>query len=141
MDNKFTKSLRKEDVQRNWHIINASEFALGRLATKVAQILNGKTKVDYTPHVDMGDFVVIINAEKVKISGNKHEDKKYHHYSGYPGGLKTKSYKIISKEDPTKIIKLAVKGMLSANRLRNNQLKRLKVYKGLKHPHKAQIKS
>ncbi len=141
MNNKVTKSARKEDIKRKWHILDAKEFNLGRLATQAAQILNGKGKINYTPHVDMGDYVVVINSEKIKISGNKIEKKYYHHYSGYPGGLKTKSFKVVSGDDPTKIIMLAVKGMLASNRLRNDKLKRLKIYIGPEHPHEAQLRS
>jgi len=141
MENKFTKSAKPLEIKRKWHIIDAKDFILGRLAVKAAQILNGKGKENYTPHVDMGDYVVVINAEKIKVSGNKRENKDYHHYSGYPGGLKTKSLKILSSENPEKIIMLAVMGMLSSNRLRNNKLKRLKIYVGSEHPHQAQFKS
>jgi large subunit ribosomal protein L13 len=141
MDNKFTKSVKPLEVKRKWHIIDASDLNLGRLAVKIAKILNGKDKENYTPHVDMGDYVVVINSKNIKLSGNKRENKEYHHYSGYPGGLKTKSFKIVNSENPRKVIMLAVKGMLPSDRLRNNKLKRLKIYGGLEHPHQAQFKS
>ena len=141
MDNKFTKSVKPLEVKRKWHIIDASDLNLGRLAVKIAKILNGKDKENYTPHVDMGDYVVVINSKNIKLSGNKRENKDYHHYSGYPGGLKTKSFKIVNSENPRKVIMLAVKGMLPSDRLRNNKLKRLKIYGGFEHPHQAQFKS
>lgn len=139
--NKTTKFVKKEEINRTWHLIDASEYSLGRLATHVANLLNGKGKIDYTPNVDMGDFVVIINADNVKLTGNKSENKLYHHYSGYPGGLKSKSLKVVQKDNPQNVIIMAVKGMLNSNRHENNKLKRLKVYVGKEHPHQAQFES
>lgn len=132
-----TVFVRKEDVKRKWFLVNADGMVLGRLASRVASILKGKTKPIYTPHVDTGDYVVIINAEKIRITGNKLKDKTYIHHSGYPGGLKKKPLKTLLQDAPEKVIISAVKGMLPKNTLGKSQLKKLKVYSGPEHPHRA----
>lgn len=133
-----TQSFKKEDTQHNWVIVDASDKVLGRLASKIADKLRGKDKPIYTPHVDCGDFVVVVNAEKIKVTGNKFEDKKYYTHSLYPGGLKTKTFKDMNATKPEKIIELAVKGMLPKNKLSNQIIKKLKIYAGSEHPHEAQ---
>lgn len=129
---------KKTDVVRKWLVVNADGMVLGRLASRVASILKGKTKPIYTPNIDTGDFVVIVNADKVRLTGNKLENKVYYHHSGYPGGIKKKSAKDLMKQKPEKIIISAVHGMLPKNKLGRLQLKKLKVYSGPDHPHKAQ---
>ena len=133
-----TKSIRKEDVEHSWYLLDAEDQILGRFATFVANKLRGKDKPTFTPHVDNGDFVVVVNAAKIKVTGNKFEQKKYHHHSLYPGGLKTSSFKEKIHKDPQGIILKAVKGMLPKNKLSNQILKKLKVYPGESHPHEAQ---
>ena len=133
-----TKSVRKEDVEHAWYLLDAEDQILGRFATFVANKLRGKDKPTFTPHVDNGDFVVVVNAAKIKVTGNKFEQKKYHHHSLYPGGLKTSSFKEKIHRDPQGIILKAVKGMLPKNKLSNQILKKLKVYPGESHPHEAQ---
>ena len=133
-----TQSLRKEDSQHDWYIVDASNKVLGRLATKLADKLRGKDKSTFTPHVDGGDYVVVINAEKVKVTGNKFNDKKYYTHSTYPGGLKMKIFKDLIKTKPEYIIEKAVKGMLPKNKLGKQIFKKLKVYKGSEHPHESQ---
>lgn len=126
------------DVERKWHVIDADGLVVGRLATKVADILRGKNKAIYTPHTDTGDFVVIVNAKKVRFTGNKLEQKKYYHHTGYPGGIRMKTAKELMSETPEKVIISAVRGMLPKNRLAKKQLSKLKVYSGPEHPHQAQ---
>jgi large subunit ribosomal protein L13 len=126
------------DRQRDWLIVDATGQTLGRLATQIADALRGKRKPTYTPHIDTGDFVVVINAEKIAVSGNKREDKLYHRHSGYPGGLKTRTLNDMLERRPEEVIRLAVKGMLPRNRLARKQLTKLKVYAGPDHPHAAQ---
>lgn len=133
-----TYSAKPEEVKRGWVLIDAEDQVLGRLATKVADILRGKNKATYTPHVDTGDFVVIINAEKIKLTGNKLDQKRYYHYTGYSGGMKSKSARELLNETPEQIIVEAVKGMLPKNRLNRRVLTKLKVYAGPEHPHQAQ---
>jgi len=133
-----TQSFKKEETQHNWVIVDASDKVLGRLASKIADKLRGKDKPIFTPHVDCGDFVVVVNAEKIKVTGNKFEDKKYYTHSLYPGGLKTKTFKDMNATKPEKIIELAVKGMLPKNKLSNQIIKKLKIYAGSDHPHEAQ---
>ena len=125
-------------MQHNWVIVDASDKVLGRLASKIADKLRGKDKPIFTPHVDCGDFVVVVNAEKIKVTGNKFEDKKYYTHSLYPGGLKTKTFKDMNATKPEKVIELAVKGMLPKNKLSNQIIKKLKIYAGSEHPHEAQ---
>ncbi len=133
-----TKSAKKEEVQRQWYVIDATDMVLGRLASKVAKILRGKHKASYTPHVDTGDNVIIINAEKVRLTGKKMTDKIYVRYSGYPGGQTTMSPKDILKKYPERLIEMAVRGMLPKNRLGRQMFKKLHVYVGPEHPHQAQ---
>ena len=133
-----TQSLRKEDSQHDWYIVDASNKVLGRLATKLADKLRGKDKSTFTPHTDGGDYVVVINAEKVKVTGNKFNNKKYYTHSTYPGGLKMKIFKDLIKTKPEYIIEKAVKGMLPKNKLGKQIFKKLKVYKGSEHPHESQ---
>src|SRR5205823_5667738 len=123
------------DRQRDWLIVDASGQTLGRLATQIADALRGKRKPTYTPHIDTGDFVVVINAEKIAVTGNKRADKLYHRHSGYPGGLKTRTLNDMLERRPEEVIRLAVKGMLPKNRLARKQLTKLKVYAGAEHPH------
>jgi len=133
-----TFSQRKEDVQRNWWIVDIKDKPLGRVASSVASILRGKHKVDFTPHVDNGDFVIVINANKVMLTGNKEEQKLYRHHSGYIGGLKEVPFSKRIKNDPEGIIIDAVSGMLPKNKLGRKMIKKLKVYRGEKYPHQAQ---
>ena len=126
------------DVERKWHLIDADGLVVGRLATKVADILRGKNKAIYTPHTDTGDFVVIVNAKKVRFTGNKLEQKKYYHHTGYPGGIKMATAKELMNETPERIIISAVRGMLPKNKLAKQQLSKIKVYSGPEHPHQAQ---
>ena len=133
-----TYSAKPLEVERKWYIIDAEDQILGRLATRAANILRGKNKPEYTPNVDTGDFVIVINAEKVRVSGNKETDKIYYHHTGYPGGLKSASVKELREKDATKLIEKAVKGMLPHNTLGAEQFGKLKVYAGSEHPHAAQ---
>lgn len=126
------------DVNRKWFVVNAEGKTLGRLSTEIARILRGKHKVTYTPHVDGGDFVVVVNAEKVAVTGKKAEQKVYRHHTGYIGNLKEISYKRMLNEKPEEIITAAVRGMLPKNKLRSPMMKRLNVYAGNEHPHAAQ---
>ena len=133
-----TFSLKNIEVSRDWVLFDASDKILGRFATKIADKLRGKDKPTFTPHVDGGDFVVVINADKVKVTGNKAEQKKYFKHSLYPGGLKEKSYKEVLESTPERIIENAVKGMLPKNKLGKSIIKKLKVYSGSEHPHESQ---
>ena len=133
-----TFSLKNTEVSRDWVLFDASGKILGRFATKIADKLRGKDKPTFTPHVDGGDFVVVINADKVKVTGNKAEQKKYFKHSLYPGGLKEKSYKEVLESTPERIIENAVKGMLPKNKLGKSIIKKLKVYSGSEHPHESQ---
>ena len=125
-------------IERKWYVIDASEKTLGRFASKVARILSGKNKPTYTAFMETGDFVVIINAEKIKVTGKKYTDKFYYNYSGYTGGLSEKNFKELIETHPDRVITEAVKGMLPKNNLARQMLKNLKVYKGGEHPHQAQ---
>ncbi len=129
---------KNTDVVRKWHLVDAEGMVLGRLTSRVALILKGKTKPIYTPHIDTGDFVIIVNADKIRLTGNKLQNKEYIHHSGYPGGIKKKTAKDLMKNTPEKTIISAVQGMLPKNKLGRLQLKKLKVYRGPEHPHKAQ---
>lgn len=133
-----TPSLRKEDVKRKWFIVDAKGKTLGRFASKIATILSGKNKPFYTPHVDSGDFVIVLNAAEIFLPEKKKEQKMYYHHSGYIGGMKKTTAKEMLKKHPERVIKLAVKGMLPKNKLGRRMIKRLRVYKDDKHPHKAQ---
>jgi large subunit ribosomal protein L13 len=126
------------DRDRNWLIVDASGQTLGRLATQIADTLRGKRKPTYTPHIDTGDFVVVVNAEKIRVTGNKLADKRYYRHSGYPGGLKSRSLQEMLDRRPEEVIRLAVKGMLPRNRIARKQITKLKVYAGPDHPHAAQ---
>ncbi len=133
-----TRSLKKAEIQKNWWIVDARGAVLGRLASEVAQILRGKHKVDFTPHLDMGDCVVVINAEKIEVTGNKEKDKKYFSHTGYPGGGKETSLEDLRQSKPEAIIQKAVRGMLPHNKLGRSILAHLKIYAGSEHPHIAQ---
>ena len=126
------------DRERNWLLVDADGMTLGRLATQIADALRGKRKPQYTPHVDTGDFVVVVNAEKIHVTGNKRSDKRYYRHSGYPGGLRWRTFDEQQSRRPEEIIRLAVKGMMPRNRLARKQLTKLKVYAGPEHPHSAQ---
>ena len=138
MDMNKSFRLRKEDAAPAWRLIDAEGKVLGRLATQLADVLRGKDKAFYTPHTDSGDYVVVINAEKIKLTGNKWEGKLYDSYSGWMGGYKVTSAKDMLKKHPTHLIEHAVKGMLPKNKLSDQVIKKLKVYVGADHPHKAQ---
>ncbi len=129
---------KKETVERNWYVIDAEGKTLGRLATKAAHMLRGKHKTTYTPHVDCGDYIIIINADKVKLTGNKLNDKMYYNHSGYPGGLRERTAKEMIEKYPEEMIERAVKGMLPHNRLGRAMGKKLFVYRGTDHKHSAQ---
>jgi large subunit ribosomal protein L13 len=133
-----TKSFTGKDVEQKWFVVNAEGKTLGRLATKVATLLRGKNKTRFTPHNDTGDFVVVINAGKIKVTGKKSETKVYFHYTGYPGGATYVKYKELIGKKPEVVIEHAVKGMLPKNRLGSRLFTKLKVYAGSDHPHKAQ---
>jgi large subunit ribosomal protein L13 len=136
-----TYSTKASEIKRQWHTIDASGKILGKVATEAASLLMGKHKPIFSRHLDSGDFVVITNAEKVKVSGNKSKQKLYYRHSGYPGGLKSISLEKLSQTDPTRVIEYAVKGMLPKNRLQDGMMKRLRVYVGEAHPHPAQTKA
>jgi large subunit ribosomal protein L13 len=125
-------------VERRWYVVDAEGQTLGRLATQIAETLRGKRKPEFTPHVDTGDFVVVVNAEKVAVTGKKLDEKLYHRHSGYPGGLRTRTLREQLDRRPTEVIRKAVKGMLPRNRLGRAQLRKLRVYAGPEHPHIAQ---
>jgi large subunit ribosomal protein L13 len=133
-----TYSPKAKDIKREWWVIDATDKALGRVAAQVANLLMGKHKPIYAPHIDTGDYVVVINAAKVKVTGKKAEQKIYYRHSGYPGGLKSPSFKELFDSHPTQVMEYAVKGMLPHNRLGRAMLKKLKVYPGTEHPHQAQ---
>ncbi len=128
----------KDTIKREWFVVDAAGQRLGRLSTEVATVLRGKHKPTYTPHVDCGDYVIIINADKIELTGNKWEDKKYYTHSDYPGGLKVKTAKVMMQEKPTRMVELAVKGMLPKGKLGNQMYKKLFVYAGAEHIHQAQ---
>jgi large subunit ribosomal protein L13 len=133
-----TFSPKPGDVQRQWHVIDATDVVLGRLATQVATLLRGKHKPVYAPHVDTGDFVIVINAEKVALTGTKRENKVEYRHSGYPGGLRSTSYDELLAKNPRRVVEKAVKGMLPHTTLGRHMLTKLKVYAGPEHPHRAQ---
>ncbi|MEJ3743741.1 50S ribosomal protein L13 [Actinomycetes bacterium KLBMP 9797] len=133
-----TYSPKPGEIERQWHVIDATDVVLGRLASHVATLLRGKHKPTFAPHVDTGDFVVVVNAGKVALTGNKRETKIAYRHSGYPGGLKQVSYDVLLAKRPDRAIELAVKGMLPHNRLGRQLIKKLKVYAGSEHPHAAQ---
>ena len=129
---------KPSEVQREWHLVDATDMTLGRLASEVAQILRGKNKPTYTPHIDTGDFVVIVNAEKIKITGAKATDKVYYRHTGYVGHLKSETFTEAMEKHPTRVIEHAVRGMLPKGTLGTQMYKKLKVYAGPEHPHQAQ---
>ena len=133
-----TFSAKPETVKRDWYVVDATGLTLGRLATEVATRLRCKHKPEYTPHVDTGDYIVIINAEKIHVTGNKVQDKIYYSHTGFPGGLKTINFERLNQRAPERIIELAVKGMLPRNPLGRAMYRKMKVYKGAAHPHAAQ---
>lgn len=133
-----TQSAKRENVQRKWYVVDAEQAILGRISTQIATILRGKNKPTFTPHVDTGDFVVVINAEKVKLTGRKETDKLYHHHTGWVGGLVTKTAAEIREKAPEDLIRKAVWGMLPHGPLGRQMFKKLKVYAGGEHPHAAQ---
>jgi large subunit ribosomal protein L13 len=133
-----TFSPKAADIQRQWHVIDASDVVLGRLASQTAILLRGKHKPIFAPHVDTGDFVIVINADKVALSGNKLEDKLAYRHSGYPGGLHSVAYRDLMEKNPERVVEKAVKGMLPKNTLGRQMLRKLKVYRGPDHPHQAQ---
>jgi large subunit ribosomal protein L13 len=125
-------------AERNWLVVDANGQTLGRLATQIADALRGKRKPEYTPHCDTGDFVVVVNCEKIQVTGNKRQEKRYYRHSGFPGGLKSRTFEEMIERKPEEVIRHAVKGMLPRNRLARKQLTKLKVYAGPEHPHTAQ---
>lgn len=129
---------RKEDVSRDWYLVDAENLVLGRMATQIANVLRGKNKPTYTPSVDTGDFVIVVNADKIALTGNKLNDKMYYSHSGYPGGIKSINAGKLQEKKPGEIIRHAVKGMLPKNKLARHMLSKLKIYSGPVHPHKAQ---
>ena len=129
---------RPQEVERKWYVIDAEGQTVGRLATEIARVLRGKNKPQYTPHVDVGDFVVVINAERVVVTGRKAEQKVYRRHSGYPGGMKETSYARMMERKPTEILRKAVYGMMPKTRLARQQFRKLKIYAGPEHPHAAQ---
>ena len=133
-----TVSMRDQDVERSWWVVDAQNQTLGRLATEIARRLRGKHKPEYTPHVDTGDFIIVVNAEKVRVTGNKEHGKTYYRHTGYPGGIKGTTVAEMRKTHPERIIEKAVKGMLPRNPLGRAMYRKLKVYAGAEHPHTAQ---
>src|SRR5215216_510722 len=133
-----TWTAKPGEVTRDWYVVDAEGKTLGRLATQIADTLRGKQKPQFTPHVDTGDFVIVVNAEKIAVTGNKLDDKLYHRHSGYPGGLRTRTLREQLDRQPTEVLRKAVKGMLPRNRLSRAQLTKLKIYTGPEHPHVAQ---
>lgn len=129
---------KPSNIERNWLVVDARDQRLGRLATRIADSLRGKTKTTYTPNIDTGDFVVVVNAERIAVTGKKMEDKIYYRHTGYPGGLKQRTLAEMMAKKPEEVLRLAVKGMLPKNRLGRAQLKKLKIYTGAEHPHAAQ---
>ena len=129
---------KKDEIERGWYLVDADGKTLGRLAVEIARRLRGKHKAVYTPYVDTGDFVVVVNAEKVALTGNKPSDKIYYHHTGYPGGIKSITAEKLRQSKPEELLRSAVKGMLPKNTLGRAMLKKLKIYKGASHPHSAQ---
>jgi large subunit ribosomal protein L13 len=133
-----TYSAKPGEITREWYLVDAEGKTLGRLATQIADTLRGKRKPQYTPHVDTGDFVIVVNAEKVHVTGNKLDQKRYYRHSGYPGGLRSRTLREQLDRRPTEVLRVAVKGMLPKNRLARQQITKLKIYAGPEHPHEAQ---
>ena len=134
-----TYSIKPKEIDRHWYLIDATNQVLGRLATRIAQLLMGKHKPIFTRHLDTGDYVVVINASKISVTGDKLKQKNYYRHSGYPGGLKVRNLEELLQSQPQKVIEHAVKGMLPRNRLGTKMMKKLRVYAGEEHPHQAQI--
>ena len=126
------------EIERVWHVVDATGQTVGRLGSRVAHVLRGKHKPTFTPHVDNGDFVVVVNADRIQVTGNKPTQKIYYHHTGYPGGIKGEPYRLLFKRRPDRVLKIAVKGMLPKNRLGRKLIKKLYVYAGPRHPHAAQ---
>jgi large subunit ribosomal protein L13 len=133
-----TYSLKKEEAQRNWFVVDATDRVLGRVATKIADKIRGKDKPSFTPHTDGGDYVIVINAEKIKVTGSKYNNKIYYRHSLYPGGLKSQTFKELIEKNPERVIEEAVKGMLPKNKLGKLIIKKLKVFQGPNHDHESQ---
>jgi large subunit ribosomal protein L13 len=133
-----TYQAKKEELEQKWYLVNAEGKVLGRLATELVKILKGKNKPTYTPHLDTGDFVIVINAGKVTLTGKKMKDKIYYHHTGYPGGIKEMNAEKLLAKKPTEMIRMAVKGMLPKNSLGRQMIRKLKIYAGTNHPHEAQ---
>jgi large subunit ribosomal protein L13 len=133
-----TYTAKKGEIAREWYLVDADGQTLGRLATRIADTLRGKNKPEYTPHVDTGDFVIVVNAEKIQVTGNKLDQKRYYRHSGYPGGLRSRTLREQLDRRPTEVLRMAVKGMLPRNRLARQQITKLKIYAGPEHPHEAQ---
>ena len=133
-----TYSLKKEEVHRNWFVVDATDRVLGRVATKIADKIRGKDKPSFTPHTDGGDYVIVINAEKIKVTGSKFNNKIYYRHSLYPGGLKSQTFKELIEKNPERVIEEAVKGMLPKNKLGKSIIKKLKVFQGPNHDHESQ---
>ena len=133
-----TYQAKKEEMDHQWYLVNAEGKVLGRLAVELVKILKGKNKPTYTPHLDTGDFVIVVNAEKIALTGKKMKDKIYYHYTGYPGGIKEMSAEKLLAKKPTEMIRMAVQGMLPKNSLGRQMIRKLKVYAGPNHPHEAQ---
>jgi len=135
---RLTYSFKQKEIDQKWFVVDAAGQTLGRVASRVAHLLRGKHKPTFTPNIDCGDFVVVINADKVKVTGKRTELKTYFHYTGYPGGATVETFKELIKKDPERVFTHAVKGMIPHNRLGARVIKKLKVYKGTEHPHAAQ---
>jgi large subunit ribosomal protein L13 len=133
-----TYTAKKGEIAREWYVVDAEGQTLGRLATRIADTLRGKGKPQYTPHVDSGDFVIVVNADKIRVTGNKLDQKRYYRHSGYPGGLRSRTLREQLDRRPTEVLRTAVKGMLPKNRLARQQINKLKIYVGPEHPHEAQ---
>ena len=133
-----TYSAKPGEITREWYLVDAEGKTLGRLATQIADALRGKRKPQFTPHVDTGDFVIVVNAEKIQVTGNKLDQKRYYRHSGYPGGLRSRTLREQLERRPTEVLRVAVKGMLPKNRLARQQITKLKIYAGPEHPHEAQ---
>lgn len=138
MGQKLTHSFKESEVSKKWYIVDASGQTLGRIASHTARLLRGKHKPTFTPHTDCGDFVVIVNAEKVRLTGKREELKTYFHYTGYPGGATVRSFRDVMRKNPSEVVYMAVKGMIPHNRLGARVVKKLKIYNGSDHPHTAQ---
>ena len=133
-----TYTAKPGEITREWYLVDADGQTLGRLATQIADTLRGKRKPQFTPHVDTGDFVIVVNAEKIQVTGNKLDQKRYYRHSGYPGGLRSRTLREQLERRPTEVLRVAVKGMLPKNRLARQQITKLKIYAGSEHPHEAQ---